>query len=332
MKGNIPNSSFSIIICTYNPKEDVFIRLLGAIDKLDTKGISFEIIIVDNNSKIPLSTINFVQEFLFAHSNAILILEKKPGLTSARIAGIEHSKYHWLVFFDDDNEPKPDYLKNALLTISEHPKVGVWGPGEIQVEFLKNVPQWLEKEKSLFQERKEKQTKFDCSIYWQDFYPFGTGLIILKEIAEIYSKRVLQKRYTLSDRKGKSLASGGDVQLVLTGIEQGYNAGIIKDVQLSHLIDESKTTMNYLLKMQYGTASAYVKAHNQVFIHQQIPTSRISNKQILIIAYGLLKIQRKQMNKQVFQLFVASKMGEINARISNRKPFLIFIFELFIHV
>lgn len=326
---------FSIIICTYNPLKEIFFRLLTAIDNFDAEEISYEIIIVDNNSDTPLSKINFVQEFLSTHSNAKLLIEKKPGLTSARIAGITQSEFDWLIFFDDDNEPNPDYLQKAVLSINQHPTVGAWGPGEVEVEFTQTVPIWLYGEKHLFQQRKEEYTKFASKLEWQDFYPFGTGLIIRRDIAEIYAKRVLEKRYTLSDRKGKSLASGGDVQLVLTGIEQTYSAGIVTGLKLTHLIDGSKTCMKYLLKMQYGTASAYIKAFNQVFEHAKIPVEELSNRHVFWKVYSLYRIHRMKMKKEQFKLFFATKMGEINARIEasgESKPLLLRLYEKRIHV
>ena len=326
---------FSIIICTHNPKHGIFKRVLTAIEQLQTEAISHEIIIVDNNSTTPLTTINFVQEFLKSNSTVSLILEKKPGLTEARIAGIKRAKYDWFVFFDDDNEPKSDYLQRASHTIHAHPQVGAWGPGTVEVEFMDPPPPWLESEKWLFQHRKEVYTEFDNQKNWQKCYPFGTGLIIRKDIAALYVKRVLQNRYTLSDRKGKSLASGGDVQMVLTGIEQGYSAGVIKGMVLNHLIDASKTTMKYLLRMQYGTASAYIKAFNQVFINDTIPIQRVTNKQIFFMLYSLFKIQKKQMKWGSFKLLLASKMGEINASIEANgqiKPFFLRFFEKFSNV
>ena len=314
---------------------EIFIRLLNAIDHFETEGIEFEILIVDNKSSPSIASFESISVFLNKHRYAKVILEGNPGLTSARMAGIQRSKYDWLVFFDDDNEPKSDYLQRASHTIHEHPQVGAWGPGTIEVEFMDPPPPWLESEKWLFQHRKEVYTEFDNQKNWQKCYPFGTGLIIRKDIAALYVKRVLQNRYTLSDRKGKSLASGGDVQMVLTGIEQGYSAGVIKGMVLNHLIDASKTTMKYLLRMQYGTASAYIKAFNQVFINDTIPIQRVTNKQIFFTLYSLFKIQKKQMKWGSFKLLLASKMGEINASIEANgqiKPFFLRFFEKYSNV
>jgi glycosyltransferase involved in cell wall biosynthesis len=326
---------FSIIICTYNPTQEIFQRLLNAVSNFNVENIEHEVIIVDNNSNPSLSSTFFINSFLQNKINSKLIIESTPGLTNARIAGINEAKYSWLVFFDDDNEPASDYLKVATNAISLYPQVGAWGPGEIEVDFIGEVPNWVLGEKILFQQRNETKTVFNNEKLWQACYPFGTGLVINKTIAQIYKDRIADKMYTLSDRKGKSLASGGDVQLVLTCIEQNLSAGIIASLKVNHLIEHSKATLGYIQKQQYGTASAYIKAHNQVFFKNPIIVSPVSNFLILKVLYALFRIHYNKISKIKFRLLLALKMGELNASIESsglRKPKLIKLYEKLIHV
>lgn len=328
-------NGFSIIICTYNPAIGLLERLFTAINRLETSGFAIEVLLVDNNSIPPITEYAVVQDFLEYKPYYRLIRENEPGLTAARRAGISNANYDWLIFFDDDNEPVFDYLIKAAKAIEEYPKTGAWGAAEVEVEYIGKAALWLEEAKPLFQQRNNISTIFDCKQHWQECYPFGTGLIIKKEIAAIYESRVAEKRYTLTDRKGKSLASGGDVQLVLTGIEQGYYAGVIEGLKITHLIDVSKATLHYLQKQQYGTASAYVKAFNQVFVQSPVLIQKITNKKVLLTVYSLFRINRKAMSKERYRLLLASKMGELNAHTEAaavRKPFLLKLYELLIHV
>ena len=48
-------TSFSIIVCTYNPNFEIFKRLIQAISKFEYAQIEYEVIIVDNNSSPKLS-------------------------------------------------------------------------------------------------------------------------------------------------------------------------------------------------------------------------------------------------------------------------------------
>lgn len=326
---------FSIIICTYNPDVAIFTRLLKAIISFTGHDSpAFEVIIVDNNSRQPVSEMLEVKSFQSLVQGLTFINESRPGLTSARVAGIKEAKHNWVIFFDDDNEPCSDFLNLAKNAIDQYPQVGTWGPGEIEVVYTENNDHWLETKKGLFQHRNETNTLFSRKNSWQSCYPFGTGMIIKTEIAKKYALRVLSGQYTLSDRKGKTLASGGDVQLVLTGIEMGYAAGTIAGVCLNHLINSSKADFSYMQKLQYGTASAYIKAYNQVFQNNQINTGNVNNYSILRKIYSLYRIYGSQLNKKDFRLLVASKLGEMNASIvakGKSKPVFLKWYERIIH-
>lgn len=326
---------FSIIICTYNPSLNILDRLFNSVNLLDTTGFSTEVIVIDNNSTPPLIEQPVVQAFISLKPNRKIIREPEPGLTAARRAGILHAAYDWLIFFDDDNEPASNYLLKAAEAIRQYPQTAAWGAAVVEVEYIGAVTPWLLEEKALFQQRNNPGTHISNQQHWQECYPYGTGLIIQKKIALLYEQRVSEKRYTLTDRKGKSLSSGGDVQLVLTAIEQGFYAGIIGDLKIKHLINTSKASLMYLQKLQYGTASAYVKAFNQVFLETPIPVESITNKRILVLLYSLFRIYKPVTTKERFRLLVAAKMGELNARaevMPYKKPFLLTVYEKIIHV
>jgi hypothetical protein len=317
---------FSIVVCSYNPHPPILSRLLEALLRFDQLGAEHEVIIVDNNSTPPLAENQAVKSFLAARSHSALVMEETPGLTAARLAGFRLARYDWVVLFDDDNEPAHDYLKVAAEAVKEHPQVGAWGPGTIKVVYTENSDSWLEKKKALFQERDCATTAFASEHSWQPAYPFGTGLIVRKEIADTYAARVNAGRNTLTDRKGKSLASGGDVQLVLTAIEMGYAAGTIAGLCLNHLIDSSKANLSYLQKQQYGTASAYIKAHNQVFRDNRITVGEVTNYGILKSIYSMYRIHRRGLTRADFKLLVAAKMGEMNAAVlAEEKPKPVFL-------
>ncbi len=327
--------AFSIIICTYNPDPSIFVQLLNSISNFDKHSPDHEIIIVDNNSNPSIGSFDYIHEFILNHLNCKLIIEGKPGLTNARIAGINEAKAEWLIFFDDDNEPSFDYLVKTAKAINQFPEIGAWGASEIEVEFVAKVDDWVQDEKLLFQQRNDKETMYAHDPYWQVCYPYGTGLILNKDIAEVYVDRVRQNRYTLSDRKGKDLTSGGDVQMVLTAVEQGLGAGIISGLHIKHIIIPSKATLTYLQNHQYSTASIYVKAHNQVFQDALIHVSPVSNSQVFLKLYSLYRIHFNLFSKQRFFLLVASKLGELNARVlasGSKKPLLLRLYEFFIDV
>jgi len=305
---------FSIIICSYEPIDRNFIRLLNAIQNFNKTNLNFEVIIVDNHSKNSIEGRRYVDKFLRLNRNSKIIIEKKLGLTAARMAGIKTSQFDWLIFFDDDNEPEIDYLSKASELVNQFPQVGAWGPGCVNVEFESKVNPWLKKNKEIFQQRNDAEMIFDNQRHWQYCYPYGTGLVINKKVAVEYSKRVSSKRYTLTDRNGKSLSSGGDVQLVFTAIQLDFSAGVTPVLRMKHLIDESKTKYSYLCKLVYGTASAYVIAYNQVFQNDKIQFSPTDNVKILrLITHCLVRIV-KTLDIKIEVLSLISSLGEVNSR------------------
>lgn len=328
-------NNISIIICTFNPDIPILERLLRRIkDCIHNFEQQVEIIIVDNNSSLPLLENDQVKKLFGYLPSAKIIVEKNPGLTNARIAGVKASKYNWLIFFDDDNEPSEDYLVKVNEVIKKYNNSGAFGPGTITVEYTDIKFSWLDKYKYLFQQSAHTKIKFDRQKLWQEFYPVGTGLCIRKEIMLYYIKQVNEGNYTLSDRKGKNLTSGGDVQMVLTSIKLGYEVGTIPELKMNHMINKNKSQLGYILKQCFGTASAFVPAHCQVFPELHFEKKLLTNKQILEKAYTTFRNHFFKSGVKSFQIQLAIVMGEINTRYMNvktKRPSLLTTYERWIN-
>ena len=320
---------FSIIICTHNPNKNIFKRLLNGIILFDALSPIHEVIIVDNNSSPSLDFNAEVQSFLKSKQNSTLIFEDKTGLTFARLAGIKAAKYEWIVMFDDDNEPAFDYLIRLHSYILQYPNVACWGPGVIEVEyFLNDIPKWLNAFKSIFQERFVNKCIIDNQQWWQEHYPQGTGLGLNKKTAQEYINRVNNGLYSLSDRNGKILSSGGDVQIVLTAISLGFSVAIAPEIRVRHLIEESKVTNRYLIRHAFGTASSNLPAHFQVFPFNLKKLALPSNLDFSKKVYFLIKAKLLKEGFRSFKINLAHFLGELKGIYSLRKdcnPSLIYI-------
>jgi glycosyltransferase involved in cell wall biosynthesis len=305
---------FSIIICTYNPTKEILERLLNAILKLESSSCDYEVIIVDNNSSPVLERFEYVKYFLKSCQLSKIIVEKKSGLTSARIAGIKAAKFDWLIFFDDDNEPAPDYLKHASKAVDEVNTVGVWGPGQIDVIYVDGSSKWLETKKDLYQQRNHESTIYGYEKGSQDYYPDGTGMVLLKSIALEYVAKIENSIYTLSDRKMKLLSSGGDLQIVLTATKLGYGAGRFKYLKLKHNIDKRKTTLKYMAKLGFGLEACNYAAHYEVLEWGQSEVNTFDYAKTNIILkyiYNRLFIQKQSFKNFIleFSRFAGQQIG-----------------------
>jgi len=122
--------SVSVIICSYNPKQEYLNRTLSAINHQSLNKSCWKLLLVDNNSEKPLSeTYN-----LGWHTNSKHVIEKKQGLTAARLKGIRESRGELLIFVDDDNILSEDYLEIACNIADNYPDVGAFG-GILKPEF-----------------------------------------------------------------------------------------------------------------------------------------------------------------------------------------------------
>lgn len=326
-------NGFSIIVCSYNPAPYIFDRVIKSLNRLSIPvNINVEFIIVDNNSKEPLSETASLNYLLHNNINFKYVVEKKQGLTEARKRGFSESKYNWIIFFDDDNEPEESYLIHLLDAINQYPEVACWGPACIEVELLnRKSNDWVQHKKGLFQQRNWKKTEFGISNVWQDYFPYGTGLVVHQKVLKEYKKRIKEGRYNLSDRKGKSLSSGGDLQIVLTATNMGIPVGSVELMRINHLIASEKSTIQYLVKQVYGTSSSYIAAHKQVDSELKIPIHLSSNFEIIkrLLVFVRAHIFRTNIND--LKLELSNLFGAFNANYvymeNIRKPLLIRIYE-----
>ena len=99
---------FSVILCTHDPKLPLLERALAAVRSQDYPVSSFELIIIDNCSEVPISA-----SIASWHPKGRVVREQQLGLTHARLRGIRESSGELIVFFDDDNILDSDYLAVA---------------------------------------------------------------------------------------------------------------------------------------------------------------------------------------------------------------------------
>ena len=256
----------SIIICTYRPGNEIFSRVIKAVSGLDTTGMETELILVDNNSPAPVA-VEFAHLLRDVPFPCIQVSEPKSGLTNARLAGFDASSGDYLVFFDDDNEPEAGYLQQVAAAFREFPNVGVFGAGDISVEFMGSPPAWIHFNKAYFQERHYTSPRYACAEHWMDFYPPGTGQSMRRKVFQQYATMVRGGGLSAADRTGRSLSSAGDVQLVFEAVKLNLAAGVFPGMKLRHLIAENKTTASYLQRLLFGMASSYPEAYAECFPH-----------------------------------------------------------------
>lgn len=257
---------YTIVIFAYNPDERLLKRCLEGVSNLENNEIVTEVILADNNSSIPLDSLQYVREFIRKIPSLKIIMIAQQGLKYARIAAIEMAKGKHIVFFDYDNEPEKSYLQELKKLNEQYPNVGAWGPGDVSVDFVDGIDKNIEEyARTAFQERHDTTIQSASLREWQPCYPFGTGLCTHAFLLKEYNKLTRLGKFTLQGRSGNQLTSGEDTQMVLFCISKGCFAGVSPTLKLRHIVPGDRANYQYLKRLAYGTGISYQTCLLQVF-------------------------------------------------------------------
>ncbi len=242
-------TDISVIICTHNPREDYLRRVLDALKVQTLPKQQWELLLIDNACTEVLTK----SWDLSWHELARHIREDDLGLTPARLRGIKESKGEVLVFVDDDNVLAPDYLTVSTRIESQWPQIGVWG-GQKHPKFEIPPPDWSRpywRMLAIVEIDKDGWSNQGGPGAW----PCGAGMCVRRSVADKYAMLV-QKHPLRSQlgRRGTSLMSGDDTDLVCTAYESGYGSGLFVALHLEHLIAKERLSEDHFLKLHESMA------------------------------------------------------------------------------
>ncbi len=243
-------SGVSIVICTYNG-----IGRLGQtfshILKLQSS-YPWELILVDNASTD--GTGDWASRWLNsqgAQLNFQIVSESRPGLNHARMMGVEMSSYDYILFCDDDNWLSPNFLSIGASVLKQNSKIGVLGSLGSPI-FEGTEPAWFNEFSHSYAVgtlgKKSGKQKFGS-------YHYGAGCFFRKEaLTQLLS---LGFQSLLADRMGKSLSSGGDVELGLAVQLLGYELHYDERLKFGHFIENHRIDWDYYLRLKKGISQSF---------------------------------------------------------------------------
>jgi len=245
--------SISVIICTHNPRLSYFRRVLESLQAQTLPSTEWELLIVDNASDRPVR-----QEIkLDGHLDARYVREEKVGLVHARLRGISETSAGLLVFVDDDNELKPDYLKKAWEIAGRHPMLGAWS-GQILPEYETAPPEELHHFLELLCIRTLERDIWGNNPTWKQI-PWGAGMCVRREVAERYRQEVSNIPLRMSlGHAGNRVSCHEDTDLAITSLDLRLGTGLFRDLMLTHLIPERRLKESYLLQLAENGAAAFI--------------------------------------------------------------------------
>lgn len=246
----------SVILCTHNPHEAQFEWALTSLESQSVSTDEFEVIVVDNNSAIPLSEDKVRGT---RRLNLRVVAEPRLGLTYARCTGILNAQADLLVFLDDDNYLLPEYLEHAIAIAAREPEIGNFGGISLPL-YEKPIPNWLEPfVPSLGVRDYGPEPITSRESRWGKWEPIGAGMVCRRSIAEGFIRVVEASDLAQHlGRKGRQLTSGEDSLFARIGVDAGFACSYQPALRLFHFIRADRLRPVYLARMQFWQGRSHV--------------------------------------------------------------------------
>lgn len=237
--------SIDLVICTYNNAAPLD-RVLTAIAKQQVSPqVNWKVLVVDNNCTDETEAV--VKKHIQSNKIPDLrrVLEPKQGLTYARLCGVENTNGDWIAFVDDDCLLQEDWVEQAAKFALAHPECGAFG-GKVILDWETSPPAFVLKFGYSFaaQEHGIKPKPVSCLV--------GAGIVVRRSAL---SGIGWMNQQFMSDRVGKKLISGGDVELALR-LASKYELWYTPDCKLRHIIPSRRTSTKYLININYGLGTS----------------------------------------------------------------------------
>ncbi|WP_084438861.1 glycosyltransferase [Algoriphagus mannitolivorans] len=300
-------TGISIVICTFNGQERLN-ETLNHILKIKFKG-EWELLIIDNASNDKTGII--IQDFFISNPQiqGKGLFEEKPGLSKARRKGWRNAKYDIVLFCDDDNWLNPDYLEIGLNIFKLNLNVGVLGGCG---EAVSNIPfpNWFSEFSHSYAVGSNGKSSGRLE---RGAAHYGAGCFFLKDALNQIDN--LEFDIVLSDRKGKELESGGDVELCFLVQLLGYEIWFEENLRFKHFIPSNRLEWAYYLKLKKGISTSFPLLFSYKAIFNKKSKSQLRELLLRSLWYSL----KGFILCQFLKLLSPSKRNEVQLVVNAQK-------------
>lgn len=244
----------SIVIPAHNSAQRLDIPLEALVPQTAPNG-SFEVIVVDNASTDNTAKVAINHQAVVAlrerNIDCRVVHEDRKGLTYARIRGVCEARGSFVCFLDDDNAPESNYVAEAIAAFSDE---------SIGMLVSRVHPHYESASPTASMERREhllaiNQKMGDACVEWEATATMaptlGAGMWVRRR-AFLAAVPWQTPEVMLSDRKGSSLACGGDIELGFLLGKAGFKRVYCPQLILRHVIEPSRLTTKYFCRLIIG--------------------------------------------------------------------------------
>jgi glycosyltransferase involved in cell wall biosynthesis len=230
-----------VVICTYNNAAGLD-RTLDALGRSGPAGGQWSVLVVDNNSTDDTREVVDRHRAAGALPAFSCVGEPRQGLTWARLRGVSSTSGPWVAFVDDDCTVDERWVERTVAFALAHPEAGGFGGRVVLHHEPGSAPLppgygWAFAEQDLG----DGVRQVDSLV--------GAGMVL--------SRTALREcgwtdRPLMSDRVGRRLVSGGDVELALRVASTGRPLWYVPDCCIRHEIPARRTSSGYLVRIITG--------------------------------------------------------------------------------
>ncbi|WP_158638400.1 glycosyltransferase [Panacibacter ginsenosidivorans] len=262
----------SVIICCYNSALRLPETLRHIYNQKVPEQIGWEIIVVDNNSTDNTSDVAMSEWRRYNNNIPFKVVHQEiQGLSFARSKGFENANYDILIFCDDDNWLRDDYIRYAFEIMQSNESIGILG-GVSSGYFEVGKPFWFD---AFMESYAVGKQMYETGIANSRTYLAGAAVVVRKAI---YQKlNFLSYSLLLTGRIGKRLTSGEDTELCWLAMFLGFNLYYDERLRFVHFMPKQRLNWKYCVSMiAYGHSipriyfSLYHYLHNNIFNNREV--------------------------------------------------------------
>ncbi|BAT55244.1 putative glycosyl transferase [Nostoc sp. NIES-3756] len=282
------NLDFTVVIPTYNGAK----RLPELLDRLrnqvNTEKISWEIIVVDNNSTDNTAQVvqQYQENWQFPYPLKYQF-EPNQGAAYARKKGVEVALGELIGFLDDDNYPILTWIAAAYAFAQKYPQAGAYG-SQIHPDWEVEPPDNFQRISPFLAitERGNKPLFYDPR---KKLLPPSAGLVIRREA---WSESVPEQPI-LTGRVTGNMLTGEDLEMLCYIQKSGWEVWYNPEMEIYHKIPGSRLKREYLIPFfrgiglsRYVTRMTNVKPYYQPFVFIAYLVNDIKKLCLQILKYG----------------------------------------------
>lgn len=244
--------NFSVVIPTYNGAQRLPKLLESLRSQGQTEGLSWEVIVVDNNSQDEtVKVVESYQENWRNDANLRYIPESRQGAAFARQKGIETAQGDWVGFIDDDNYIAKDWIYQAIQFAQLYPQAGAFG-GRVHVDFETPPPDNFNSIAGFFSARDRGDTP---NQYQPELLslPTASAMVVRRQIW----LESFEKPSFFSGRVGKSMVTGDDWEPLMWIYKKGWEIWYNPQMHAYHKVPAWRLEKDYLRSLIHGACLSF---------------------------------------------------------------------------